>query len=102
MDAAPTYDLPTQLEFTEMLTKLANLKALEKRTWMVFTGEDGKQRISELMKQQIVMLLNDTALKNGLVSEDQYLNLKSMIQSPDKENMIVAEEILKQLETVCR
>lgn len=61
----------------------------ERIVWHGFTGGWGHRWYTAIFELEITKQL-------GLLSDEEYKTLEAMINSPDRENMTVAEEIIKQ------
>lgn len=73
----------------EEALKSAIIKGTESTIWSGFHGEYWHRYYKALLDL-------DIARVEDKVTADEYTNLKTMLDSPDRENMTVVEEILKQ------
>ena len=81
--------------FKEELYEFYN-KPPESRDFVVMTGARGKSVIDNMIKRIAAETLLDELKASDKVSDEEYISLNKMIDSPDNENLIVAVAIIDQ------
>lgn len=67
------------------------------RDLIVYTGKAGHQLIEDAMQESVAMTLLDSLFERKLVDQQQKEKITDMIKSPDRENLVLAREILEQI-----
>lgn len=84
--------------FKDQLFEFYNSPSESSREFVGVTGIQGATVIDNMIMRIAASDISDRLKANNLLSEEEHINLNKMIDSPDKENLMVAIAIMEQRE----
>ncbi len=88
-------------DFRVMLSEFSKLERRDEREFYVHTGQRGMEMFNDAMiieaRVKPARSLCNKLLTENKITQDEYKSLREMIESPDRENLTLAETVLEQL-----
>lgn len=88
----------TKERITEALKEIAaetDSRKTEDRTFVMYTSEEGIKQFNEAVERETWLRITRDLFSAGSFTLEEYTSLTRMINSPDKENFVLAQEIIK-------